>query len=499
METFLIKAAQLIVALGFLVMIHELGHYTFARIFGIRVNRFYLFFNPWFSILKYYPDKGRMEIIAWNKKTYREKIEVDPATNKPRTVKDLVSDEPRALLRFKCGKPHADLNKKGRPSWAATLYGIGWLPLGGYCDIDGMIDETTSADQLSAEPKPWEFRTKPAWERLLVMVGGVLFNFLLAIVIYAAIAFTWGEKYIPLQNATEGMDFVPSAIAAGFHNGDIMLAADGKVLDGSESDCLYQFADAKVITVLRNHTDTVDITLPKDFLMQLNNDKGFFAYRMPVVVDRVVKGEPADLAGLLAGDRIVAIDTIKTPSYTELTPALEQFSDKATTATVIRNGKEVVIPVTPNSAGKLGFQLKPITDVYEPVVVEYGIFESVPKGIEIGTTTLSNYVSSLKVIFTRQGAESLGGFGAIGQMFPDAWNWYSFWNICAFLSVALAFMNFLPIPALDGGHIMFTLWEVITRRKVPDKFLGVAQTVGFVFLLLLLVYANGMDVIRALR
>lgn len=448
METFLIKAAQLIVALAFLVIIHEFGHYIFARIFGIKVEKFYMFFDPYFSLFKW----------------------------KPKPKKD------------------ADPNKT---TWRDTEYGIGWIPLGGYCKIAGMIDESMDTEQMKQEPKPWEFRTKPAYQRLLVMLGGVLFNFILAILIYAGIAMHWGSQYIPFDAATEGFDFVPAAQEVGFKNGDIPLMADGEKLDASQGDYPYKMAEAKVVTVLRNRKDTVDIQIPDNFIFRLNDDKGFLGYRLPVYIDRVVPGEAAAKAGLKEGDHIVAVDTVLTPTFTELTPTLVKYADKETTVTVERDGKRIVVPIKPNEFGKLGFQLRPITAVYPTVTIDYGFFQSFPKGWEIGTTTLGNYVSSMKHVFSSEGAQSLGGFGAIGNMFPEKWSWLSFWEITAFLSVALAFMNIIPIPGLDGGHVMFLLWEIITRRKPSEQVLIVAQYIGMAFLLLLLLYANGNDIFRA--
>lgn len=448
MEIFLIKALQLIVALAFLVIIHEFGHFIFARIFGIKVEKFYMFFDPYFSLFKWKPKQ----------------------------------------------KPNADPNKS---SWRDTEYGIGWIPLGGYCKIAGMIDESMDTEQMKEESKPWEFRTKPAYQRLLVMLGGVLFNFILAILIYAGIAMHWGSQYIPFDAATEGFDFVPAAQKVGFRNGDIPLMADGEKLDASQGDYPFKMAEAKTVTVLRNKKDTVDIAIPENFIFRLNDEKGFLGYRLPVYIDRLVPGEAAAKAGMLEGDHIIAVDTIATPTYTELTAALQTVAGKKTTVMVERDGKIVILNVTPNEYGKLGFQLRPITAVYPTVTINYGFFESFPKGWEIGTTTLSNYVGSMKHVFSSEGAESLGGFGAIGNMFPEKWNWLSFWEITAFLSVALAFMNIIPIPGLDGGHVMFLLWEVITRRKVSEKVLIAAQYVGMIFLLLLLVYANGNDIFRA--
>lgn len=446
METFWIKAAQLVLALALLVTIHELGHYFFARVFGIKVDKFYLFFNPWFSLYKYKPKKG---------------------------------------------KPKLNPDGSERPSWRDTEYGIGWLPLGGYCKIAGMIDESMDKEQMAKEPEPWEFRSKPAYQRLMVMIGGVLFNFILAIVIYAGIAFHWGEKTIDFNNATEGFDYVPAAQKVGFRNGDIPLLADGDTIRATDRNHIIKMIEADTVTVLRRGAGEVKIAIPDDFLFRLNDDKGFFGYRMPVYVKDLVKGQPASEAGMRVGDRVVAVGGTATMAYTEFSAALDSLKGTATTISVERDGSVVTMPITPSENGEIGIALTPITDIH------YTLFESIPKGIEIGTTTLSAYVGLLKHLFTKEGATSMGGFGAIGNMFPDKWNWRSFWEITAFLSVILAFMNIIPIPALDGGHVMFVLYEMITRRKPSDKFLEYAQIAGMVFLLLLLLYANGLDLIRA--
>ncbi|MDE6389909.1 MAG: site-2 protease family protein, partial [Duncaniella sp.] len=256
-------------------------------------------------------------------------------------------------------------------------------------------------------------------------------------------------------------------------------------------------AQAKEVKVLRNRRDTVSIAIPDKFILSLNEDKGFMYYRLPVWIDRVVAGEPAAKAGLLEGDHIVAVDTFATPSYTELTAALRATAGRAVPVTVERGGKPMTFTVTPTAEGKLGFQLRPLTDIYPVVVQRYGFFGSFPKGWELGTTTLSNYVSSMKLVFTREGASQVGGFGTIGSLFPARWDWLSFWEITAFISLALAFMNLLPIPGLDGGHIMFLLWEVVTRRKVSENVLINAQYAGMIFLILLMLYANANDIFRA--
>ncbi|MEE0978692.1 MAG: RIP metalloprotease RseP [Muribaculaceae bacterium] len=479
METFLIKGLQLILALALLVTIHEFGHFFFARIFGMRADRFFLFFNPWFSIVTYDPRTKKWSFFKRN------------------------ATEQQDLERSEAVK--ADTEKNGKSTWRDTVYGIGWIPLGGYVSIGGMIDESmddTQKQQMELPPHPTDFRAKAAWKRLLVMAGGVMFNFLLAIAIYIGIAYHWGEKYIPYQNASEGMDFVPEALAVGFQNGDIPLMADGEILDAKHDGVLMQIAEAKEVKVLRkNNTgalDTVSIQIPENFILTLSEAGGFMGYRLPVVVKEVMNGEPAAEAGLLPDDRITAINSTPTPSYSEFAQALKENADKEITITVCRNGAELTLNAHTTPEGKLGFMFKPITEVYDIETVNYNLLQSVPKGINDGVDHLVSYVTSLKYIFTKEGAKSVGGFAAIGNMFPEKWSWYSFWEITAFLSVILAFMNVLPIPALDGGHIVFAMWEVITRRKPALKVLIYSQYVGMLFLVLLLIYANANDIYRFL-
>ncbi|MDE6284030.1 MAG: RIP metalloprotease RseP [Muribaculaceae bacterium] len=436
MESFLIKALQLIAALSLLVIIHEFGHFLWARVFKIRVEKFYLFFNPWFTLFKWKPKKSDTE------------------------------------------------------------YGIGWLPLGGYVKIAGMVDESMDKEQMAQPPKPDEFRVKPAWQRLLVMTGGVLNNFILAIIIYAGIAWYWGEKTIPYQHAYEGMDFAPAAIELGFRNGDILLSADGREINQKDRGHLFKLLESKTVTVLRNHRDTIDILLPKNAIEQLDAEQGFMGYRIPVFVNKVVPGEPAAKAGLQPDDRIIAVGDSLTPSFGELSRALYLNGGRNTTVTLLRGNDTISVAVTPTADGKLGFELKKPLEIFECDTTRYGFLESIPVGVTNGTEMLVTYVGSLKHIFSKKGAESIGGFGAIGNMFPAKWNWLTFWEMTAFLSIILAFMNLLPIPALDGGHVAFLLWEVITRRKPSDKFLEKAQMAGMLFLIALLLYANFNDIYR---
>lgn len=470
------KAFQLIMALALLVTVHEFGHYIFARIFGIKVEKFFLFFNPRFSLLRYIPEQGRLELCTWMDK----------------------EEKPHPLKAWKVGKAYGPGEKV--PGWKQTIYGIGWIPLGGYCSIAGMVDETKDAEQVTTKaPAETDFYGKPAWQRLLVMAGGVIFNFLLAIIIFVGLTFSYGEKTVKFRDAYAGMDYVPAALKVGFQNGDIPLKADGEDVEADQPGVMMKLAGAKTVTVLRNGTDTVDIQLPKDFMMDLNDDQGFFVYRVPVVVSEIVRGEPAAKAGLEPGDKIIAVGDSLTPSLSEFFPALKAYSEKTTTLKVVRDGKEMTLTATPTADGKLGFMLTPPTEIYPVFTKNYGLFESFPRGWTLGTTTLKDYVSGMSQIFTKRGAESLGGFGALGGMFPERWNWYQFWSLTAFLSIALAFMNIIPIPGLDGGHILFLFVEMIIRRKVPLKVIEVASTIGFYFLLALMLFANMNDIIRLFK
>lgn len=479
MEAFLIKAAQLILAFTLLVTVHEFGHYLFARIFGMRVDRFYLFFNPYFSLLKYFPRENKIQLIAWTKKDGDKEV-------------------PHALLTIPVGRKHP-ANDSAKPSWRDTLYGIGWLPLGGYCSIAGMIDETsTDSEQFSKDPEPWEFRAKKPVPRLMVMIAGVLFNFILAILIYIGIAFHWGERVIPFQNATEGMDYAEQLHNIGLQDGDRIIALNGKDADAMDDSFQWDLVqDGSQITVIRGGADTVNIVVPDGFVKSIVNTKtALMAYRVPVVVKKTVKGECAERAGLLESDRILRVANDTTPSLSEFYKALDLHKGSTVEMLVLRNGTEQALNCEVSEGGKIGIQLTDPTELFEVKEVKYSLLEAIPQGISDGVDRLVTYVSSLKLLFSKEGAQSLGGFGAIGDMFPSQWSWYSFWNITAFLSVILAFMNILPIPALDGGHVVFTLWEIVTRRKPSVKVLEYAQIVGMTLLFLLLIYANGNDIYR---
>ena len=474
METFFIKALQLIFALSILVLIHEFGHYFFSRVFKVRVEKFYMFFHPWFKLAKYTPKSNgkKWSFFCKNDTEEQEKERLE------------------------------QLNASGdnQATWRDTEYGIGWLPLGGYCKIAGMIDESMDKEQMALPPKPWEFRSKPAFQRLMIMVGGVLFNFLLAIVIYAGIVFAYGEEYVPFKNAYAGMIFSEYAHTVGFEDGDIPLAADGKEVDNYED--ISRILMAKNVTVLRNQSDTVNIALPKDFVLSLdkeydNGKQQFMVYRVPVVVKQVQPRMGAEEAGLQSGDHILSVAGVATPGYDLFKPELENNAGKTIEIKYVRNGKEMASNVAVDDNGKIGIMLSSPTEIYDVVVNHYNLLQSVPRGISMGWNTVSNYVSSLKYVFTsKEGAQSIGGFGTLGSIFPDKWNWLEFWNTTAFFSLILAVMNILPIPALDGGHVLFLLWEIVTRRKPSDKFLENAQIAGMMILFGLLLYANANDIYR---
>lgn len=456
MESFLIKAAQLVLALSMLIIIHEGGHYLFARLFGIKVEKFYLFFNPWFSLAKWKPKKKK-----------------------------------------------AKYDSKGREkgTWRDTEYGIGWLPLGGYVKIAGMIDESMDREQMKLEPQPWEFRVKPAWQRLLVMLGGVMMNFILAFIIYIGIMWHWGTREVPMENVYLGFDFTEEMHRAGFRDGDQPLLYDGKRIDSSDPTFTMKMLQAREITVLRDRRDTVVIPLPSQLLLDLgdNRDSVFMEMRVPVVVLDPVNGEPADKAGLQRFDRILAINGAPTEDYVSFTDALKENAGREIDLAYLRGTDTLTTRITPTSDGKIGIRLQDPSEVYGFEYLHYTLWQAIPKGIKYGVDTLVGYVKSLGLVFTKRGAQQIGGFGAIGSMFPDKWNWYTFWNMAAFLSVILGFMNLLPIPALDGGHAAFAIYEIVSRRKPSDKFIERAQMAGMIFLIALLLYANLNDIIRLFR
>ena len=447
-----------LLCLSFLIFTHELGHYLFARLFKARVDKFYLFFNPKFSILRAKKFGGK-----WH---------------------------------FNFFSPAPPEEWKEHPEH--TEWGIGWIPLGGYCSINGMVDETTSASDLPAEPQPYEFRSKPAWQRFFIIVGGVVVNFLSALIIYPLILFTWGKEYIPAANATYGFQFTEIGKNAGFQDGDKIL-----MLDGDTVHLLSKFNDrvlidgAKTVVVNRNG-ETVTVHLPDDFPQQIlaSGDFLFCDFNFPFVIDSVMPSSPANKGGLLKGDSLVAIDEVPYISFLRMQELLVENKNEEITVDIYRNSELLQKTIQLDSTAKFGVFPKHFSQFLKVEKEEYTLIQSVPAGISAAVNKLGMYVRQFKLIATKEGAKQLGGFLTIGNIFPKTWNWERFWNMTAFLAIILAFMNILPIPGLDGGYTMFILVEMITRRKPSDKFLTYANTVGFTLLILLLLYANGMDIFR---
>lgn len=435
---YLIKAIQLILSLSILVLIHEFGHFLFARLFKTRVEKFYLFFNPWFSLFKY---------------------------------------------------------KKGD-----TEYGIGWLPLGGFCKISGMIDESLDRNQMQSEPKPWEYRSKKIYQRFFIIIGGVLFNFLLALGIYSAILFTWGETYLPVQNTTYGIYCDSLALKAGLQNGDKVISV-GKYTPETYGDILlHVLVDGeRSITVDRNGKKKT-ITVSDDIAKSLISSRSasFVVPFIPFFVDSVLPHTPAKYAGLQKHDQIVSVNGVSTPAYYDCVRQIRQLAGQTVALVVKRNGAEKKCKVTISREGTIGVAVVPPQTLFTLKTKSYTLAESIPAGISMGIETLGGYVKQMKLLFTPEGASQIGGFGSIAGLFPELWNWEVFWRLTAFLSMVLAFMNILPIPALDGGHILFLIYEAVMRRKPSNKFLENAQITGMVILFSLLIYANGNDLIRAI-
>lgn len=438
----LIKAAQLIVCLSLLVIVHEFGHFIFAKLFKCRVEKFYLFFNPWFS-----------------------------------------------LVKFKIGE---------------TEYGLGWIPFGGYVKIAGMIDESMDKEAMKQPAQPWEFRSKPAWQRLLIMIGGVLMNLLTALVIYIGISYSYGTSYIKAEDAKYGYVFSDLAKEMGFKNGDKILSVDGEAFENcDEIPMAFILNDVKYVVVERDGKKQ-DISIDFDYKAQLlESKKPILALRMPMVIDSVKTESPAMKAGIMVGDSIIAVDSTSVQFRDEIMNFTTNRPLQTITLDVVRDsmGNQIVksIPLTLDEESTMGVYFNPFIDkFYRVTQKEYTFAEAIPAGFVRAKNMLTDYIKQLKMIFTPDtGAyKQVGSVVAMGNFFPSVWDWFRFWNITALFSVMLAVMNILPIPALDGGHVMFLLYEVITRRTPSDKFMEVMQTIGMFLLLGLMVLALGNDIWR---
>ncbi len=439
----LIKILQFVLSLSILVIIHELGHFTLAKLFKTRVEKFYLFFDPWFALFKY---------------------------------------------------------KRGE-----TEYGIGWLPLGGYVKISGMIDESMDKEQMKQPAQPYEFRSKTSFQRLLIMTGGVVFNFILAMLIYVMVLFAWGETYLPTSSVKYGIETDSVGLAIGLRNGDKILTVDNQKIENFiqiTSDIVLN--DRKTIQVDRNG-EVINIDIPREYIPKMLKGKGQIDPRIPFgpfVVSSYGKESPGKEAGVEIGDELVGLDSIKFVYYDEFQKYLAENKDHPVLLNLSRKGETVNISVLPTEAGLIGINRSvSIDQIFELKTIKYGFFESIPAGINKGFKTIADYLKQFKLLFSKdtKAYESLGGFITIGNIFPGEWDWHAFWNLTAFLSIILAVMNILPIPALDGGHVMFLLYEVVTGRKPSDKFLEYAQIAGMVLLLALLLFANGNDILRLIK
>lgn len=462
MEVFLIRLLQFMLAISLLVLLHEGGHFFFAKLFGVRVEKFYLFFDPWFHIFEF------------------------------------------------------------KPKRSDTTYGLGWLPLGGYCKISGMIDESFDTEQMKQPAQPWEFRTKPAWQRLLIMVGGVLVNFILALFIYSMCLFHWGDEYLSVKDMTMGMKFNKEAQELGFRDGDILLGTDRGEFKGFDADLFRDLSEAHFANIKRNG-QAMTIPLPGDLnlLNMLKSEPQFVRPLMPATVDSVIDKSIAQSIGMRSKDVVVELNGVNIDSYNTFQYEIGRHrdmlaaatshadsikaqtvsiafvhTDKALSDTTAAQTDTCRATVTLSSDLAFGFYVPSLYSYYKPTHVSYGFFESFPAGIRYGWDVLAGYVGDMKYVFTADGAKSLGGFGAIGSLFPPTWDWHTFWLMTAFLSIILAFMNILPIPALDGGHVLFLLYEMITRRKPSETFMIRAEYVGIGILLLLMIVANLNDILR---
>ena len=487
METILIKALQLIVALALLIVLHEGGHYLAAKIFKVRVEKFYLFFDWKFSLFSTYNN-------WWRKLT---------------------------------DKAPAKKKANGEYEYEGTEYGIGWIPLGGYVKISGMIDESSFNEDDSQKSfwkqlpsllkniiiknedvkgESWEFRTHPAWQRLIILLGGIIFNVLTAFVIYAMVLFTWGESFVKSEDMTYGMKFSEQAKADGFRDGDIIIKTDDVVVESWSTAVLQDMSNAKTVTVLREG-QKVEISMPTNLsLIDMIEQPMYAAMRAPMVIDSILPGTPAEEAGLKKTDRINAINGIEVKDFNDFQntlialqkalPEEANFGDslKARQITLTLNDS-VKKQVTLSSNFTLGFvNAMPYADKVS--TKKYGLLEAFPAGVRYGWQTLTSYVDQMKYVFTKKGARQVGGFISIGNIFPDAWNWQKFWLLTAFLSIALGFANVLPIPALDGGHAIFAIFELITRKRLNDNFLLVVQYFGMYILLAIMVLAQMNDILR---
>jgi regulator of sigma E protease len=432
----LVKTGQFLLSISILVVLHEVGHFAFAKIFKTRVEKFYLFFNPWFSLFKI---------------------------------------------------------KRGE-----TECGIGWLPLGGYVKISGMIDESMDKEQMKQPPQPHEFRSKKTWQRLLIMLGGVMVNFITALVIYSAILYTWGDEFLPNKSVEHGIVVDSIAYDMGLRNGDKILSLDGEEIEDFHAIVPHLILeDVKTIQIERNGQQA-EVSIPESIIPKLLKTTNFIEVRVPFYIGDFLKDSEAKKAGLQKGDKLIGINEQAIEYFDQYKDSIFKYKNQLVSIKVQRDSKILDFDIQVSEEGIIGVYADNPYNFLELEKTEYSLMESIPAGINKGVETFQSYLKQLKLIFSpkTEAYKSLGGFITIGKIFPSTWNWQAFWNLTAFLSIILAIMNVLPIPALDGGHVMFLLYEMVTGRKPSDKFLEYAQMVGMILLLGLLLYANGNDIFK---
>lgn len=432
-----IQLLELLLSLSILVFVHELGHYLAARMFGVRVEKFFLFF-----------DTGG-----------------------------------RAIFRYKSKR-------------SGTVFGLGWLPLGGYCRISGMVDEHYLETGERTNPKPYEMRSKSAWKRIVIMLGGIVFNIIFAMLIYTFLSFSQGKSVLMSRDISAGMMFSEAAHKVGFQDNDVILTVNGEERNVLDDTFINDFIEAKEVEVLRDGTK-MHIEIPNDMMKRvLASKEGLLSLQMPFVADSVLRGSAAETAGIVRGDQLLAIDTIKIMDYSEAQRIFSNNRYVPLQLSLLRGADTLSTVVTPDSLGRIGISLANLSSIYPVSQIRYGFYESIAQGVKRSFSTLFGYASNMKHVFSREGASQVGGFITMGKLFSGAFDWSYFWQTTALLSIIFAFMNFLPIPMLDGAEIIFLLGEIITRRKINENFLMRTKMVGLVLLMLLFVWANVSDVWR---
>ena len=487
-----IKIIQFFLALSILIFIHELGHFMAAKAFKVRVDKFYLFFDWGFSLLRVKRVNGKLRwrFFSRNVPEKYTKIEKRNADGKKE-----VEFEPIDLSTL----PEDDWRRSD-----STEYGIGWFPLGGYNKIAGMIDESMDKEQMKQPAKDWEFRSKPAWQRFIIMVAGVFMNVVLAIAIYIGLLSSYGEQYLPTKEVNKyGIMADSLAQEFGFRDGDKILSINGKEIEDFQRVQMEMIlANAKTVEVERDGQRLV-IELPADATAKLlsSQDMSFITYRTPFLVSGFLDNSIAQSAGMEVGDVIIGVNDIATPYYQNFVQEIKQFKGQDITISVVRDFDTIAIPMRLPETGLIGAYLAPLSEYFNLETKDYTFWQAIPAGFTKTFSEISDYWKQLKLIFnpSTKAYESVGGFISIGKIFPDTWIWSMFWRLTAFLSIALAVMNILPIPALDGGHILFLLYEIIFRRKPSDKFMEIAEYIGLFLVLALVVFANGNDIIKLFR